>query len=205
MFQAILQEYEEKVYKGTRPSKNAAAFLLVWIYIFVIVYLFITRSVYVLLNLAIIFFIQVIVNLKFRKRPTPQQYQDNHAKVLVNILQQYHFNCQEWIDYFLDQCECEKKRHHTNIPVISLVALFISVSNFLIACEPFWKTDQHDQLIYITLILVVLVIACCIAIFLKLNIESFFFPQKNLIESFEEDLKYLRTLYQIGETNIYSR
>lgn len=208
MFQVILEEYKQNIYKGARPLKQIIRIIIllsVWTFFLTVIYVCFTRLIYVLCSLALIPCIQIIIILKSQKMLIPQQYQDSHIQVLIMILQHYHFNHLEWIDYFLNQCEHTRRRHQTNISVISLITLFISIGNFVIACKSFWKADQTDQLIFMILLVTILVIACSMVICLKSNIEYLLFPQKKLVESFEEDLKYLKTLYQTGETKIQPR
>lgn len=210
MFQLVLSKYKRRIYRigAFRSTRDKILFSFLLFCDLVLMICIFLCPFYISSILGIIYIIISIIVLKCRKTITLETYQDNHIVALQKLLTEHQFDHIKWIDYFIDLCEDEKNHHKENTSILSLLSFFITASSFVIANRSFggWEQlSQNEQWIAVILFLTILFTIGSTVICLKPLLEWFFFPQKNLIESFEEDLKYLKTLYQTGETKIRPR
>ena len=207
MFFYFFEEYKENIYKGSRRKlKWYEIILLSAIIIFTLLFLLaftlkwgttVTTVLFSVLLLLVAFvWIHTNRDLKKNRESLLNGYKGKHIEPLCQRLIGYNIYTDNGIELLIDCCKEQRQRNRDFTLLSTIKKFFMSVIYPLItlALGLVLKDSAADDITSFIAVLIVIFIVGGGTILCLQSIALFMlFPDKNIVDYLEEDLKYIKT------------
>lgn len=207
MFLFFFEDYKEKVYNGSRRKltwyeKVMIAFMLIsvtllllavslkWNNIVVIVF-----ASMVVLSVAVI---MVYSDIRFQRnrRALLEKYKTGHIEPLIDLLNSYNLYSADGVTWLIDCCNGKKNKDETFAVFKKIKELFLSVIYPVITLSiglVLAESTPNEIYSFLGLVIALFIIAAIICMFARPLISFMMFPDKEIVDYLEDELKYVKT------------
>lgn len=207
MFLYFFEDYKEKIYKGSRRKLKWYEILMISLIFLggLICALFLTLKANYILTLSFFCFyslysigIVIYSNILFNKnrKLLLKNYKESHIEPLNALLRDYNLFTLEGIDWAVDCCKDQRNsNHYTNISKPISRYFMTIVYPIVTLCLGLMLKDisKDDVIVFIGIMIVLFGMGVMSIISLRPAVEFMLFPEKNIVEYMEKDLKYAKT------------
>ena len=207
MFFYFFEEYKEKIYKGSRRElKWYEIILLSAIIIVTLLFLLaftlkwgttVTTVLFSVLLLLVAFvWIHTNRDLKKNRESLLNGYKGKHIEPLCQQLIGYNIYTDNGIEWLIDCCKEQRQRNRDFTLLSTIKIFFMSVIYPLItlALGLVLKDSAADDITsFIAVLIVIFIVGGGTILCLQPIALFMLFPDKNIVDYLEEDLKYIKT------------
>lgn len=210
MFYYFLKEYEDTIYKGFhRKIKDLRRNEIIILIFFVILDIAIVVSLLfrwemiisiLLICLLLIWFLAVTKHydneIKNNRNYFAQDHLEKHIQPLIRQLDTHRLYTEGGIDWLIDCCEKEITNHKDHGLTAMVSKLFMGVINpivTLILGLILKDLTMQDNIWFLAWLIIIFIMGCGMIFIIQPIAKYLLFPERNIITSLEDDLKYIKT------------
>lgn len=207
MFYYFFEEYKKKVYKESLTKLKWYEVVMIGFLILVLLLLILSSalnwSIAIIISLIILLLMALIImvvysNKKFTRNLDAllNKYKNQRIDPLIKLLEKFSLHNNNGIDWLIDCCEGKKNTNDFADTSKSIQNIFLTIVCPLVTLSIgiILKENSADEIISFIIFIIVLFFAVAFFIFfIKPNLSFLLYPDRNIVNYLENDLKYLKT------------